>query len=126
MLLAWCDRVGHEAEDRLDVDREAGARLQCDPVEEKAEETPDLLRGQVVADLAALLQVLHVRKRSPVELDVASLPPLAELRVRAQAADVLDVDAEPVRALARDLVQERGETALEPCLDDPRLVGSGQ
>jgi hypothetical protein len=60
-------------------------------------------------------------ERAPVELDVGSLPALEKLRVRSQPTNVLDVDAEPVRALARDLVQERGEPTLEPRLDDACL-----
>src|SRR5581483_3715191 len=97
-----------------------------DPVEDDAEEAGDLRRLEIVAQPARALLADDVLEEAAVDLRVARRPLGAQLRVRAQHARQLEVDAEPVRAVEDHLLDHGAETLADPELARARVVLLGE
>src|SRR5689334_21593216 len=99
------DRGADELQQRVDVDREPGAHVDGDPVEQQAEEADDVAGVDVAAKLPAPLHLGDALRHLLVQLRAALQPLLAELWLRADLAEQLEVDAEPVRVLGGDALE---------------------
>src|SRR4051794_2252304 len=116
------ERGAHELERPLDVHRIALAEVHGEPVENDTEESADRLELEVVANdtLAPLLlelscdRFLHVR--------VPGKPLGAPVRVAAQEARHLEVDAGPLRLLGPDPAHDGFEPLVEPEGADVELI----
>ena len=85
--------------------------MQREPVQDEVDEDPDLLRAEVVAELAAALRLLDARAVRRRDLLLPLLDALAEVRVVAHAPEQLEVDREPRRVELHDLAHD----ASRPC-----------
>src|SRR5215218_9726757 len=116
--------VANELNRPLDVDGEAGADVNRQPVEDDPEELRDRVELEIgpvdalALALGEMLGDLHVQLRVPLR------PALAESRVRAEHAHDLEVHAYPLRALLARRADDALEAFLEPEPADALLVGA--
>ena len=100
----------------------AAGTLQSEAVEHEVDERADLLRVDVVAELAVPLGLLDARTVRRSDLLLPLLDARAEGRVVAHAPEQLEIDREPRRVELHDLAHDRLEAVADPDLGHARVV----